>query len=96
MNGNTQVSATELNLLPIPLGEYESDIARIAKRIQRTKTDSDRNKLVKELNKAVAMAYGLNARELEYKKNISVIDLIRTVGWVKRSEPIIIYSIIAN
>jgi len=77
VNGNTQVSATELNLLPIPLGEYESDIARIAKRIQRTKTDSDRNKLVKELNKAVAMAYGLNARELEYKKNISVIDLIR-------------------
>jgi hypothetical protein len=68
MNGNTQVSATELNLLPIPLGKYESDIARIAKVIQRTKTDSNRNKLIKELNITVARAYGLNANELEYIK----------------------------
>ena len=68
MNGNTQVSATELNLLPIPLGKSESDIARIAKAIQKTNDDSDRNKLIKELNKTVAGAYGLNASELEYMK----------------------------
>lgn len=68
VNGNTQVSATELNLLPIPLGKSELDIARIAKKIQRTKTDTDRNKLTKELNKKVAGAYGLNASELEYIK----------------------------
>ncbi len=68
MNGNTQVSATELNLLPIPLRKYESDIARIAKAIQKTKAGKNRYKLTEELNTTVARAYGLNANELEYIK----------------------------
>ena len=71
MNGNTQVSATELNLLPIPIGKYESSIADIAKRIQKARADKDRNKLIKELNVAVAKAYGLSTTELEYiNKNL--------------------------
>ena len=68
MNGNTQVSATELNLFPIPLGKYESDIAKIAKKIQKTNTDRDRFRLIKELNETVARAYGLNISEHEYIK----------------------------
>lgn len=69
MNGNTQVSVTELNLLPMPLGKYESDIAKIAKAIQKAKTVNDRNKLIKKLNKTVARAYELKVNELEYVKN---------------------------
>lgn len=73
MNGNTQVSATELNLLPIPIGRYESSIADIAKKIQKTKADKDRSKLINELNVAVAGAYGLNTSALEYiNKNLSL------------------------
>ena len=68
MNGNTQVSATELNLLPMPLGKYESRIAMTAKAIQKTNAGKNRYKLTEELNTTVARAYGLNASELEYIK----------------------------
>lgn len=68
MNGNTQVSATELNLVPIPLGRYEYDISKIAKEIQNTVNDKEKNGLIKKLNLIVARAYGLSINELEFIK----------------------------
>lgn len=67
MNGNTQVSATELNLLPIPVGKYEFDIGKVAKMIQ-TATGSKKEKLLSELNRLVAKTYGLSDKELEFIK----------------------------
>lgn len=66
MNGNTQVSATELNLLPIPTGKYEQDIAEIAKEIQKNTDERNRNRLFNELNRLTATAYGLTAKEHEF------------------------------
>jgi len=66
MNGNTQVSATELNLLPIPIGRYESKISGMADMIQKTIEDKKKNKLLTELNLLVAEAYGLSDKELEF------------------------------
>jgi adenine-specific DNA-methyltransferase len=66
MNGNTQVSATELNLLPIPLGKYERDIADLAKTIQKTEHGKKQAGLVEKLNQLVAMAYGLGGGDLEF------------------------------
>jgi adenine-specific DNA-methyltransferase len=66
MSGNTQVSATELNLLPIPIGRYEHEISSIADMIQKTIDDKKKNKLLTELNLLVAKAYGLSADELEF------------------------------
>lgn len=66
MNGNTQVSATELNLLPIPIGRYEHEISDIAKKLQKTAHDKTKTMLLEELNLSVANAYGLNNNELEY------------------------------
>ncbi|GAB4408830.1 MAG: hypothetical protein OHK0032_04300 [Thermodesulfovibrionales bacterium] len=66
MNGNTQVSATELNLLPIPTGKYEQGIAEIAKEMQKTTDERKRNRLFDELNRLTAMAYGLTAKEHEF------------------------------
>lgn len=72
MNGNTQVSATELNLLPIPIGKHESGIAGTARKIQKAKDGKKRCKLINELNTKVADAYGLNDSELEYiRKQLS-------------------------
>lgn len=68
MNGNTQVSATELNLLPIPTGKYDDKIAEIAKEIQTFK-EAKRKKLFIELNVLVAKAYGLNTNELSFIKS---------------------------
>lgn len=66
MNGNTQVSATELNLLPIPTGKYEQRIAELAKEMQKTTDEEKRNRLFDELNRLTAMAYGLTAKEHEF------------------------------
>ncbi len=68
MNGNTQVSATELNLLPIPTGKFNQDIAKIAKMIQKTTDDKTKRKLINELNLVVAKAYGLRNNELVFLK----------------------------
>src|SRR4029078_8949158 len=37
MKGNTQVSATELNLLPIPRGNFESEITDLVGRMEEAK-----------------------------------------------------------
>jgi len=66
MNGNTQVSATELNLLPIPIGRYESEISGMADKLQKSTEDKIKNKLFEELNLLVAKAYGLSTDELEF------------------------------
>lgn len=66
MNGNTQVSATELNLLPIPVGRYEKDISVASRIIQKKKSNKEKNKGITELNSLVAKAYGLSIKELEY------------------------------
>lgn len=66
MNGNTQVSATEINLLPIPIGRYEHEISNISNTIQKTTDDKTGNKLLEELNMLVAKAYGLSTDELEF------------------------------
>lgn len=68
MNGNTQVSATELNLLPIPTGKHDDKIADIAKEIQVFE-ETKRKKLLTELNVLVAKAYGLNTDELHFIKS---------------------------
>jgi hypothetical protein len=68
MNGNTQVSATELNLLPMPIGRYERDIAAIAHRIQTVAEGKRRELLLADLNHLVAKAYGLSKQELGFIK----------------------------
>jgi len=66
MNGNTQVSATELNLLPIPIGKHEREIAQCAKKIHKGPADARKNDATAELNRLVAKAYGVGMRELEF------------------------------
>jgi adenine-specific DNA-methyltransferase len=68
MNGNTQVSATELNLLPIPKGRHEKDIAILAKRIQSASGDISKKRLSQDLNSLVAKAYGLTKDDLRFIK----------------------------
>jgi hypothetical protein len=63
MNGNTQVSATELNLLPIPRGKLESEIADLAARMEEARP-KQRQELEQELNERVAKAYGLTGSDL--------------------------------
>jgi adenine-specific DNA-methyltransferase len=65
MNGNTQVSATELNLLPIPRGKLESEIADLATRLEEAKP-KQRQDLEQELNERVARAYGLTGSDLSF------------------------------
>jgi len=67
MNGNTQVSATELNLLPIPIGKYTLDIGKVAKVVQPV-NGNKKKKLLAELNELVAKAYGLSEKEIEFIK----------------------------
>lgn len=69
MNGNTQVSATELNLLPMPIGKYEHDIAAIAKTIQTLAEGEKKQQLLAELNRMVAKAYSLGKKELGFIRN---------------------------
>jgi len=66
MNGNTQVSATELNLMPIPRGLFEECIAALARRLQQTGDRNNRKILEIELNNEVAEAYGLSFAEMQF------------------------------
>ncbi len=64
MNGNTQVSATELNLMPIPRCDREPQIAALARQLQDTQEPAARASLEQQLNEQVAEAYGLTPDEL--------------------------------
>ena len=68
MNGNTQVSATELNLLPIPKGGLDQDIAGIAKKLQGKPFNTGKSSLFEKLNLLVSKAYGLSGDELLFIK----------------------------
>jgi hypothetical protein len=66
MNGNTQVSATELNLMPIPRCDQEPQIAALARRLQDTPDPVARVPLEQRLNEQVTDAYGLTPDELHF------------------------------
>ncbi len=66
MNGNTQVSATELNLMPIPRCGQESQIAALARQLQDTPDIVARIALEQKLNEQVAQVYGLTTDELRF------------------------------
>jgi adenine-specific DNA-methyltransferase len=66
MNGNTQVSATELNLMPIPRCNREPQIAALARQLQNTPDPVARVSLERRLNEQVAEAYGLTPHELDF------------------------------
>jgi len=66
MNGNTQVSATELNLMPIPRCDREPRIAALARQLQNTPDSVAKESLEQWLNEQVAEAYGLTADELRF------------------------------
>jgi len=66
MNGNTQVSATELNLMPIPRCNREPQIATLARQLQSTPTAAARAPVEQQLNELVAEAYGLSPDELRF------------------------------
>jgi hypothetical protein len=65
MNGNTQVSATEINLLPIPRGKFECEIAEVVTSLEDAAL-VDRADLEQELNARVARAYGLSRTDLSF------------------------------
>jgi adenine-specific DNA-methyltransferase len=66
MNGNTQVSATELNLMPIPRCDRESQVAALARQLQDAQESPARASLEHRLNEQVAEAYGLSSGELRF------------------------------
>lgn len=66
MNGNTQVSATEINLLPIPRGLFEAEIADLVARLEESAAPAARQDLEEEMNDRVARAYGLSRRDLGF------------------------------
>jgi len=70
MNGNTQVSATELNLMPIPRCDKERQIATLARQLQDTSASATRVLLEQEMNEQVAEAYGLTPGELHYTQEV--------------------------
>ncbi|HKI05413.1 MAG TPA: N-6 DNA methylase [Thermoanaerobaculia bacterium] len=71
MNGNTQVSATELNLLPIPRGRFESEIIETVELLEDAAAEA-RDGLEQDLNERVARAYGINGSDLRFlRKTLS-------------------------
>lgn len=81
MNGNTQVSATELNLLPVPRGSFEAGIADLTAKLEDTSLP-ERADLEADLNDRIARAYGLTSRDLGFlqrvlRENSAVKDLRR-------------------
>jgi len=66
MNGNTQVSATELNLMPIPRCDREPQIGALARQLQNAPGSLARASLEQRLNEQVAEAYGLTPDELRF------------------------------
>jgi adenine-specific DNA-methyltransferase len=70
MNGNTQVSATELNLLPVPRGAFEPEIASLAADLEGAGRHGKRADLEAELNARVARAYGLTKSDLSFLQRV--------------------------
>jgi adenine-specific DNA-methyltransferase len=70
MNGNTQVSATELNLLPIPRGSFEGEIAESAAVLEHAGSRLKRVSHEGDLNERVARAYGLTRQDLGFLQGI--------------------------
>jgi adenine-specific DNA-methyltransferase len=70
MNGNTQVSATELNLLPIPRGTFEAEIAGLTAALEEADRGEERMVLEAELQERTARAYGLSVGELAFIQRI--------------------------
>ena len=68
MNRSNQVSATELNLLPIPSRQYAKDIAALARMIQKTSGVENNEDCTETLNKLVAKAYGLSDKDYNVVK----------------------------
>ncbi len=66
MNGNTQVSATELNLLPIPRGPFEAEIVDSVASLEECVVPAARRDLESEMNERVARAYKLTERDLRF------------------------------
>ena len=64
MNGNTQVSAAELNRLPIPRGHREAEIAALTRQLQQAADAATRVALEQRLNEEVAALYGLTSGEV--------------------------------
>jgi adenine-specific DNA-methyltransferase len=69
MNGNTQVSVTELNLLPVPRGRFETAIAQATADLEHA-GPRRRADLEEDLNERVARAYGLTSRDLSFLQRI--------------------------
>jgi adenine-specific DNA-methyltransferase len=70
MNGNTQVSATELNLLPIPRGRFETEIAELTAAVEEAGSLQKGADLEAELHERIARAYGLSSRELSFLQRV--------------------------
>jgi adenine-specific DNA-methyltransferase len=70
MNGNTQVSATELNLLPVPRGEFEAEIAGLTAELEHGGSRREKEDREGDLNERVARAYGLTSRDLKFLQRI--------------------------
>jgi adenine-specific DNA-methyltransferase len=70
MNGNTQVSATELNLLPVPRGRFEGEISRLTEELGAAATPRERVEREGDLNDRVASAYGLTRGDLSFLQSI--------------------------
>jgi adenine-specific DNA-methyltransferase len=64
MNGNTQVSATELNLMPVAQADRDAELIGLARCLQATASLEQRTALEDKLNQIVAELYGLDASEL--------------------------------
>jgi hypothetical protein len=70
MNGNTQVSATELNLLPVPRGGFETEIAKLMADLEETEGLRKRADLEADLHERIARAYGLTSPDLGFLQRI--------------------------
>lgn len=70
MNGNTQVSATELNLLPVPRGSFETGIAELMAKLEDAGSLRTRADLEADLHERIARAYGLTSRDLGFLQRI--------------------------
>jgi len=70
MNGNTQVSATELNLLPVPRGGFETEISQLTDELEGSADLRERADREGDLNERVAAAYGLTSRDLRFLKRV--------------------------
>ena len=69
-NGNTQVSATELNVMPLVSdnGRGQNEVERITTALMDVQ-DEDMPELEEKLNKAVYCLYGIGKKEQAYIEN---------------------------